>query len=31
MWLAPRQVKIVPVLPMFDDYGHEVMTELKKA
>ncbi len=31
MWLAPRQVKIVPVLPMFDDYAAEVMSELKKA
>ena len=31
MWLAPRQVKVVPVLPMFDDYAHEVMSELKKA
>lgn len=31
MWLAPRQVKIIPVLPMFDDYAHEVMSELKKA
>ncbi len=31
MWLAPRQVKVVPVLPMFDDYAHEVMWELKKA
>jgi threonyl-tRNA synthetase len=31
LWLSPRQVKVVPVLPMFDDYAHEVMTELKKA
>ena len=31
LWLSPRQVKIVPVLPMFDDYAHEVMSELKKA
>ena len=31
MWMAPRQVKIVPVLPMFDDYAHEVMSELKQA
>jgi len=30
MWMSPRQVKIVPVLPMFDDYAHEVMIELKK-
>ena len=30
MWMAPRQVKIVPVLPMFDDYAHEVMIELKQ-
>jgi|TARA_Y100001960_G_C14354324_1_gene671083 threonyl-tRNA synthetase len=29
--MAPRQVKVVPVLPMFDDYAHEVMSELKKA
>jgi threonyl-tRNA synthetase len=29
--MAPRQVKIVPVLPMFDEYAHEVMVELKKA
>ena len=31
MWMAPRQVKVVPVLPMFDDYAHEVMSELKNA
>lgn len=31
LWLSPRQVKIVPVLPKFDDYAHEVMHELKKA
>lgn len=31
LWMAPRQVQVVPVLPMFDDYAHEVMSELKKA
>ena len=31
MWMAPRQVIVVPVLPMFDDYAHKVMKELKEA
>jgi len=30
LWLAPRQVIIVPVLPMFDDYANKVMQELKE-
>jgi len=29
--MAPRQVIVVPVLPMFDDYAHKVMKELKDA
>ncbi len=29
LWLAPRQVIIVPVLPMFDDYAKKVMSELR--
>lgn len=31
MWMAPRQVIVVPVLPMFDDYAHSVMKKLKEA
>ncbi len=31
LWLAPRQVKIIPVLPKFDDYAKKVETELKQA
>ncbi len=31
LWLAPRQVIIVPVLPMFDDYARKVMKQLKEA
>ena len=31
LWMAPRQVIVVPVLPMFDDYAHKVMKELKDA
>jgi threonyl-tRNA synthetase len=31
LWLAPRQVIVVPVLPMFDDYANKVMSELKEA
>ena len=30
LWLAPRQVIIIPVLPMFDDYAHKIMEDLKK-
>jgi len=30
LWLAPRQVIIIPVLPMFDDYASSVMTELNE-
>ncbi|MCP4523789.1 MAG: threonine--tRNA ligase [Candidatus Gracilibacteria bacterium] len=29
LWMAPRQVIVVPVLPMFDDYAHEVMKSLQ--
>ena len=31
LWLAPRQVKIVPVVPKFNDYAESVMKDLKKA
>jgi threonyl-tRNA synthetase len=31
MWLAPRQVIVVPVLPMFDEYAEKVMKDLKQA
>ena len=31
MWMAPRQVKVVPVLPKFDDYAAKVVDELKKS
>ncbi len=30
LWLAPRQVIIVPVMPMFDDYAKKVESELKE-
>lgn len=29
LWLAPRQVIVVPVMPMFDDYAKKVLEELK--
>jgi threonyl-tRNA synthetase len=29
--MAPRQVKIVPVLPMFDDYAESVLKELRNS
>jgi threonyl-tRNA synthetase len=29
--MAPRQVIVVPVMPMFDDYATKVMNELKNA
>lgn len=31
LWLSPRQVTILPVLPMFDDYSSEVLTTLRNA
>jgi threonyl-tRNA synthetase len=31
LWMAPRQVIVVPVMPMFDDYATKVMNELKNA
>ena len=31
LWLAPRQIIVVPVLPMFDEYATKVMKELKDA
>ena len=31
LWLAPRQVIIVPVMPMFDEYAKKVENELKGA
>jgi threonyl-tRNA synthetase len=31
LWLAPRQVTVLPVLPMFDDYAAKVVSELKEA
>lgn len=30
LWLAPRQVIVVPVLPMFDEYAQKVISELKE-
>ena len=30
LWLAPRQVIVVPVMPMFDDYAKKVLEELKQ-
>lgn len=30
-WLAPRQVKVLPVLPKFDDYAQKVVQTLKNA
>jgi threonyl-tRNA synthetase len=29
--MAPRQVIVVPVMPMFDEYATKVMRELKDA
>jgi len=29
LWMAPRQVTVLPVLPMFDDYAAQVVSELK--
>jgi threonyl-tRNA synthetase len=31
LWLAPRQVIVVPVMPKFDDYAKKVEQELKKS
>ncbi|MDD2871936.1 MAG: threonine--tRNA ligase [Candidatus Gracilibacteria bacterium] len=31
LWLAPRQVIVIPVLPMFDDYAEKVMNDLRNA
>jgi threonyl-tRNA synthetase len=31
LWMSPRQVIVIPVLPMFDDYASKVMSELKEA
>lgn len=31
LWLSPRQVTVLPVLPMFDDYASEVVSSLKSA
>ena len=31
LWMAPRQVIVVPVMPMFDEYATKVMRELKDA
>jgi len=30
LWLAPRQVIIVPVMPKFDSYAKKVMQELQE-
>jgi threonyl-tRNA synthetase len=30
LWLSPRQVKIIPVVPAFDDYAKEVEEKLKQ-
>ncbi len=29
-WLAPEQVRILPISEKFHDYGHEILKELKK-
>ena len=31
LWLSPRQVTILPVLPMFDEYAESVLKELRSA
>jgi len=31
LWLAPRQVKIVPVVSKFNDYAEKIMKDLKKS
>lgn len=31
LWLSPRQVTILPVLPMFDEYAAEVLKELRSS
>lgn len=31
LWLAPRQVKIIPVVPKFDDYAEKIEKTLKNA
>ena len=31
LWMAPRQVIVIPVMPMFDEYATEVMNKLKKS
>lgn len=31
LWLAPRQIKIIPVIPKFDDYAMQVEKNLKEA
>ena len=31
LWMSPRQVIVVPVMPMFDDYATKVMNDLKQA
>jgi threonyl-tRNA synthetase len=29
LWLAPRQVIVVPVMPKFDEYAEKIMKELQ--
>ncbi len=31
LWLSPRQVIVVPVLPMFDDYAEDVLKQLRNS
>ena len=31
LWMSPRQVIVVPVLPKFDDYANKVISELREA
>lgn len=31
LWLSPRQVTIIPVLPKFDDYAESVLKELRNS
>lgn len=30
LWLSPRQVIVIPVIPMFDDYAKKILNELKE-
>ncbi len=30
LWLSPRQVIVIPIIPMFDEYADSILKELKK-